>query len=66
MARGALLDILNNVRIIVHNTLCCCNKYRVLGHLILFHLISSAIVDDLVMIYLFSFDLGLYTTFKVG
>ena len=33
--------IFNNVRIIVHNTLCCCHKYRVLNNLIWFHLISS-------------------------
>ena len=43
--------ILVNVRIIVHNTLCCCYKYRVLSNLILFTLISSAIVGDLVIIY---------------
>ena len=52
--------ILGNVRIIVHNKLCCCHKYRVLSNLILFNLLPSAFVDDLVMIYLFSFDL--YTT----
>ena len=52
--------ILDNGRIIVHNMLCCCHKYHVLSNLVLVHLISSAIVDDLVMIYFFSFDL--YTT----
>ena len=36
------------------------NKYRVLSNLILFNLLPSAFVDDLVMIYFFSFDL--YTT----
>ena len=29
--------ILENACIIVHNTLCCCHKYRVLSNLILFH-----------------------------
>ena len=62
MARDALLDMYVEQcsYIIVHNTLCCCHKYRVLSNLILCHLIFSAIVDDLVIIYLFSFDL--YTT----
>ena len=54
--------ILGNVRIIVHNKLCCCHKYRVLSNLILFNLLPSAFVDDLVMIYFFSFDL--YTTWR--
>ena len=54
MASDALLDILNNVCIIVHNMLCCCHKYCVLLES-WFHLISRAIVDDLVIIYLFSF-----------
>ena len=40
-----------NVCIIVHKTLCCCYKYCVLSNLILFNLISSAIVDDLVIIF---------------
>ena len=59
-ARCIVGFFLGNVLIIVHNKLCCCHKYRVLSNLILFNLIPSAFVDDLVMIYFFSFDL--YTT----
>ena len=44
----------------VHCGICISGNVRVLSNLIWFNLIPSAFVDDLVMIYLFSFDL--YTT----
>ena len=44
----------------MHCGICISGNVRVLSNLIWFNLIPSAFVDDLVMIYLFSFDL--YTT----
>ncbi len=44
----------------VHCGICISGNVRVLSNLIWFNLIPSAFVDDLVMIYFFSFDL--YTT----
>ena len=52
MARGALLDTYFGQCSYYRsqqNTLCCCYKYRVLSNLTLCNLISSAIVDDLVI-----------------
>ncbi len=61
MARGALLDMyFGQCSYYRSQTLCCCYKYHVLSNFILCNLISSAIVDDLVIFYFFYFDL--YTT----
>ena len=62
MAHGALLDIYFGQCSYYRSqhARCCCYKYRVLSNLILCNLISSAIVDDLIIFNFFSFDL--YTT----